>query len=190
MQIVLEETDDNLSFAELVRDQLSELDPAAGARIRIAPSLNLASERERDLYLYAPPLDWDLPARQTLLDKVGASGHLVDKIDQEQAFLDVKVIELEPGQVLLDAGASAAFVYIPLDPGLKILPESGYASFVVQPWMPLGVTGVIRGAPRNATVQAEQAVSLLMIPKSTYLKHWHRTHSPKSFKEAVEDLAQ
>ena len=98
------------------------------------------------------------------------------------------MIKLAPGQVLLDAGAPAAFVYIPLDPGLKIIPKSGVASFIMRPWMPLGVTGVIRGAPRSATVQAEEAVRLLMISTTVYLKHWHNTHSPASFKAAVSHL--
>jgi hypothetical protein len=83
----------------------------------------------------------------------------------------------------------SAFVIIPLDPGLKIIPTSDHASFIVQPWMSLGVTGVIREAARNATVKAEQAVRLLMIPNSIYLKHWQTTHSPESFKKAIERLA-
>ena len=188
MRIMLEETDDNLSFAELVRDQLIFLDPTMGTRIRVVPSLELASEKERDLYLEALPLNWDLPVRRNLLNKVGGSGHLVEDIDPERAFSEVKVIELEPGQVLLEAGASAAFVYIPFDPGLKVIPQSGQPPFLVQPWMPLGVTGVIRGAARNATIRAEGAVRLLMIPKSIYLKQWHHTHSPESFEETISQL--
>lgn len=185
LRILLEETDDNPGFVEKVRAQLMAIDPPVGAKVRVAPSLKLASERERALYLEAPPLDWTVPARQVLLDKVAESGHLVQGIDLDRAFADVKEISLERGQVLLDAGAPAAFVYIPLDPGLRIIPESGHTSFVVQPWMPLGATGVIRGAPRNATVQAEQDVRLLMIPKTVYLRRWHHTHSPQSFSEAV-----
>ncbi len=185
MKIMLEETDDNPMFVDRVAENLAEMDATVGQRVRSVPSLNLASERERDLYLDAPGLDWDLPSRQSLLRKLADSGHLVDQIEPQHAFADVKEIELEPGQVLLDAGALAAFVYIPLDPGLKIIPDSGHASFLVEPWMPLGVTAVIRGATRSATVRAESAVRLLMIPKSVYLRHWHSTHSPQSFAETV-----
>lgn len=189
IQVVLEETDDRPQFVEEVRDRLAARDESAGDRVRIAPSLTMASELERTLYLAAPPLDWDLPARRRLLGKVGDSGHRVEEIDPEQAFDDVKKVHLLPGQLLLEAGAPAAFVYIPLEPGLRILPTSGHRSFMVAPWMPLGVTGVLRGAPRNATVQAEAALSLLMIPRTVYLKHWHRTHTPESLREALQPLA-
>jgi carbonic anhydrase len=47
--------------------------------------------------------------------------------------------------------------------------------------MPLGVTGVIRGAGRNATIRAEQTVQLIMIPKMIYLKYWHHPYTLASF---------
>ena len=53
--------------------------------------------------------------------------------------------------------------------------------FPVYPWTPLGNTSVIRGAVRNATVVAEQAVQLLMIPAEIYLNHWHATYTREEF---------
>ena len=51
--------------------------------------------------------------------------------------------------------------------------------------MLLGISGVIRGAPRNATVKASQAVELLMIPRETYLKYWHRTYTAAELRERL-----
>jgi hypothetical protein len=133
--------------------------------------------------LEASALDWSLERRQELLARVGQSGHKTAEIDPEKGFQDIKLIKLAVGEVLLEEGAPAGFVYIPLEAGLRVIPLGGYPSFLVQPWMPLGVTGVIRGAPRNATIIAEQEVHLLMMPKAVYLRHWHHTYS-------AEELAQ
>jgi hypothetical protein len=43
--------------------------------------------------------------------------------------------------------------------------------------MPVGNTGVIRGAVRNADIVAERAVELLMIPQEVYLKYWHHPYT-------------
>lgn len=45
-------------------------------------------------------------------------------------------------------------------------------------WIPVGSTGVIRGAVRNATVVAARDLTLLMIPRDVYLQHWYRPYSP------------
>ena len=50
-----------------------------------------------------------------------------------------------------------------------------------EPWVPVGVTGVIRGAIRNANVVALQDLSLLAIPKDVFLKHWHHTYNQQEF---------
>jgi hypothetical protein len=52
--------------------------------------------------------------------------------------------------------------------------------------MPLGITGVIRGAVRNATIIAEQAVQLLMMPKEVYLRYWHRTYSAEELVQRLQ----
>lgn len=182
MKIFLEETDDNLAFATLVCEQLAQGSPTLGQRVVIVPSLEQASALERDRYLEGEPVLWDRAARQQLLARVGESGHLIGQIDPEEAFEHVKLIELEPGEVLIEAGAPAAFVYIPLEAGLYVIPLGGYQSFSVQAWMPLGITGVIRGDVRNATVIARQPVQLLAIPRTIFLKQWHATYHPEAFR--------
>ena len=71
--------------------------------------------------------------------------------------------------------------------GLRGLPLGGYPGFVIQPWIPVGVTGVIRGAERNARVVAERDVDLLAIPKGVYLDHWHFTYDRDAFAALVRD---
>ena len=47
--------------------------------------------------------------------------------------------------------------------------------------MTVGLTGIIRGAERNATVVAARDLSLIAMPKETYLQHWHPTYTPQEF---------
>jgi hypothetical protein len=145
MQILLEGVDDNLEFSALVLEALRQINPQAAARSQTVPSLQKSSDHERELYLAAPALDWNLKRRQEVLVRVGQSGHKTTTIDPVKGFHEVKLIKLATGELLVEEGAPASFVYIPLDEGLRVIPLGGYPSFLVQPWMPLGITGVIRG---------------------------------------------
>jgi CRP-like cAMP-binding protein len=122
-----------------------------------------------------------------MLDRIGQSGHRIDAVDSQIAFENVRLATIEAGQVLIEADSEAAFVYIPLEPGLQVVPLGGYQTFWVQAWMPLGLTGVIRGAVRNASVIATRTLRLLMIPRTVYLTHWHHTHSLASFRQLLEE---
>jgi hypothetical protein len=181
MQILLESVDDNVEFAEMVQRELHRINPLAASRTRAVPSLQNTSELERTRYLAAGELAWDIAQRHAALERISASGHKTHAIDALEGFRDVKLIELQAGEILLEAGAPAGFVYIPLSAGLQIVPLGGYQSFSVKAWMPLGVTGVIRGAPRNASVIAMQPLTLLMIPRDVFLSCWHHTYSPEEF---------
>jgi hypothetical protein len=182
MALLLEEIDDSVDFVAQIRQHLELLRPALRGRIRTMPSLHQTSERERALYLAAGAVGWTEETRRTLLATMRRAGHRTDLIDPDRAFQDVHHIVLTEGEVLVEAGAPAAFVYIPLGPGLRIWPLGGYESLVARPWVPLGVTGVVRGARRNATVIAEATVELLMIPKGVYLREWHQTHTPETLR--------
>ena len=94
-------------------------------------------------------------------------------------------MEVRKGETLIEAGSSSGFVYIPLGEGLSILPLGGYASTLAHPWIPLGATGVIRGAARNATVIAEQDLRLLVIPKEVYLREWYRPYQGAELAELL-----
>jgi hypothetical protein len=109
------------------------------------------------------------------LKKIEQFGHKTKEIDPIEGFTDVRLVKLRRGDTLIESGSPSGFAYIPLSEGLRILPMGGYQEFAFPAWMPVGVTGVIRGSVRNATVVADQDLDLLAIPKDVYLKHWHHT---------------
>ncbi len=190
MQILLENVGDNPEFATLVRNQLQQSNPKARNPVRVVPSLKDVSEDERNLYLEAQELDWDDDAKHAALDQIAGSGHKTGPIDPSQAFQDVKQVKIPAGFTLLEAGALPGFVYIPLSGILRVIPLGDYPSFTLQPWMPLGITAVIRGAFRNATVVAEEEVNLLMIPQEIYLKYWHHIYSLDEFMDWMKTAKQ
>jgi hypothetical protein len=188
--ILLEGTDDNLEFTELVRQELLRLNPKLHNPVRCVPSLHNATTLEITRYLEANSLDWNADERQELVEKVAASGTKTEDIVLTQAFQDVRLIQLSAAQVLIEANSPAAFVYIPLGDGLKVIPLGGYDPFPVRPWMPVGNTGVIRGAVRNADVIAERPVELLMIPQGVYLKYWHHPYSAEELRQLFIDRSK
>lgn len=187
IRILLEEVDDNPDFANQVRQQLAHAFPESAARVQVVPSLQMASPFERDLYRTALAVNWDADKRRDTLTRIGQSGHHVAEIDPQHAFENVRLATISAGQVLIEANSRAAFVYVPLNPGLQVMPLGGYQPFWVQAWMPLGLTGVVRGATRNAAVMATRTVRLLMIPRTIYLTHWHHTHSLASLRHLLEE---
>ncbi len=179
ISILVEETSDNAEFSSRVCRELKSLTPKDEREIRPAPSLQDIESGERDRYLAAREFDWPQAERRKLLERFASSGCRLDgRMNQKAAFVDVRLATVYPGEVLLQGGSRPGFVYIPLDDGLKVLPLGGYHAAPARPWVPLGNTGVIRGAARNASVVAERHVNLVMIPKEVYLKHWHYTYSP------------
>ena len=185
IQILLESTDDDPHFAEMVQEQLHQLSPHTRDQIQIAPSLRNVSESERARYLRAKGLYWDAEQRQSVLDKISAAGQKLTSFDQQEGFKHIKFTELQAGEKLIEAGTPSAFVYIPLGDGLKIIPLGGYQSFSVTAWMPLGTTGVIRGDIRNADIIAEERVAVLVIPKEVYLRYWYVPFSPMDLKRII-----
>jgi len=98
----------------------------------------------------------------------------------------LKVIHLEAGEVLIKSGSKSGFVYYPMTEGLRIHPMGGYKSTQAVPWLPLGNTGVIRSNIRNADIVSEKPVSLICIPKNTYLEHWYQPILPENFKKMLQ----
>lgn len=187
IQILIEAVDDNPAFADLVCLALLRLNPVAAAQTRVVHSLQANSATERAHYLNGTAIDWNREQRLKLLKKISNFGHLTDGIDLDKGFKEVRQIQLVAGDTLIEAGGAAGFVYIPEEDGLRILPLGGYEGFPIRPWIPVGVTGVIRGALRNADVVADTALSVLAIPKDIYLKHWHRTYDQVGFAKLFVD---
>lgn len=184
-RVLIEHTEDNPDFAPLVAELLIQRCPTLSGRVACVPAMLHAPESERRRFLGAGTVEWDHETRVTLLRNVATRGHKTDHIDPDLGFAETRLARLTRGEVLTEVGARAAFVYIPLAQGLRGNPSGGYASFQVQPWEPLGVTGVIRGDFRNATVLAENDTDVLVIPKDAYLAHWHRNYTPAEFTELM-----
>jgi len=181
LAILIESPDDNPAFAGLVRRALELMNPMAAGRVRFVTSLAAAAPMERDRYLKALNVDWDIDRRVEVLRKVALCGHRTERIDPDSAFREVRLIHLRRGDRLIDAGAPSGFVYLPLDEGLRGRPLGGYEEFEIKPWILVGVTGVIRGAVRNADVFAERDLTLIAIPKGVFLDHWHSTYDHAAF---------
>ncbi len=186
--ILLEAPDDHPAFAVWVAEAIADLRPQEHIPIRIVPGLQQASPRERQHYLQGEELDWDLVMRHRVLDKLARTGHKTDGIDLVAGFRDVRLIRLKAGETLLEAGDQAGFVYIPTSAGCTGLPRGGYEAFQVYPWIPLGVTAVLRRGQRNSTIRAEQDTELLMIPREVYLRHWHATYELDEFVQALKEV--
>jgi len=187
IQVLLESTDDDPHFTELVQEQLCQLNPHVCEQVQIVPSLLHVSELERARYLEAKELDWEAEQRKFILDRINQAGQKLTSLDTVEGFKHVKLIDVQAGEKLIEASAPSSFVYFPLGGGLKIIPLGGYQSFFIAAWMPLGSTGVIRGDVRNADIIAEQPVSLLMIPKEVYLRYWYEPYSPMEIKNILAD---
>lgn len=188
VEVCLEETDDNLEFASLVRDQVQRSNPALRNPIRCVPSLQYASSIEVSRYLEGKEVGWTNDEKQSFIERLDRTGQKLHGMNLTEGFRDVRLIDLPANETLVEAGSPAAFVYIPLGDGLKVIPLGGYQAFCVNAWMPLGNTGIIRGAYRNATVVADQDVQLVMIPKETYFKYWYRPYSPEEFRQLFSSV--
>jgi len=188
IQILIEETDDNLDFADMVLEELLAINPDLSDRSRIVPSLKLISPDERDRYIKAEVLDWSFEQRERVLLRIAQSGHKVTNIDPEYAFTDVRLTTLKKDQTLITAGSPPGFVYVPMSEGLMTIPLGGYHTHLVKPWIPLGNTRVIRGDVQEATVTAQNQLKLMMIPKEIYLKYWHDTYNIEEFKELLPQV--
>lgn len=184
----LESTDDSHDFADMVWAKLRDLAPAYSAHLQVVPSLQNLPDLERHRYTIASTIEWSQAERRGLLARMAEAGCKIDSIDIDLAFRHVRLIELESGETLIEANQPASMIYVPLGQGLKIIPLGGYDSFSVQAWMPLGSTGVIRGALRNAKVIVEQAVCALMIPKDVYLRHWYATYTAAELRQRLQKV--
>jgi hypothetical protein len=181
LQIVLEEVGDNPAFAALVREQLYALSPQLRGRVHLVPPHQAGQPSaeptdEDDRYAAASTLTWSGAERRVAAARLARGGHNMAAVQLEAAFEQVRLMRLRAGETLVEAGSAARFVYIPLGEGLMGRPLGGYEPFASPAWLPVGNTGVIRGAQRNATIYATCDLSLLIIPQAVYLNTWHRPY--------------
>jgi hypothetical protein len=181
LQIVLEEVDDNPAFASMVRQQLYALNPQLRGRVHVVPCNRPGQPAaeptfEDARYAAAASLSWSRAEQRAAAARLARGGHSMAAVELERAFDQVRLILLRAGETLIEAGTTAHYVYVPLGEGLMGMPLGGYQPFVSPAWLPVGNTGVIRGAQRNATIYATCDLTLLIIPQAVYLNAWHRPY--------------
>lgn len=166
---------DNTGFATLVVEALERQHPRLVGRTALVdepyrePPVEAAAwyARAVDVMASAPDVDgW--------FDEFSLHGLHVDAIDRRAALRDVVRVRVHAGEVVFSPWTAASVVVIPLGRGLRVEPTGGYRPRPLQPWLPVGSTGVVRGAERNATVIAEAEIDLLAIPAERYLTDWFR----------------
>lgn len=190
IKVLIEGTDDSLTFADLVLARLGRIDAALAERSRVVPSLKNVDPRERERYLEATALNWTTERQRSCLTRIAQAGHRTTLVDLKVAFIDVRLTSVREGEVLLSAGDPPGFVYIAIGDGLRATPLGGYKSFAVRPWTPVGNIRAIRGAPQEATVTADQDLQVLIIPREVYLKFWHYTYSESQFFALLTTLTE
>jgi hypothetical protein len=120
-------------------------------------------------------------------EQLSLHGLHVGNLDRRAALRDALHVRLRPGEVVFSAGTAAAVVLIPLGPGIRVEPVGGYRPEPLRPWLPIGATGVVRGAERNAAVIAEAEVEVLVIPAASYLASWFKPFTADELQTAWRD---
>ena len=185
MLIQLERPDDDATFADAVRDVLLRNDacarrPSAGGRRRRGRRAGgAAAVRRRRVPGPAGPL------ADRVLDALARHGMDVTGIDRTEAFTEVGRVTIASGEVLVEPDSPPAFVYVPLSDGLRVRPGGGYPPSPLPPWVPVGTTGAVRRAGRNAQIVAEDDVDVLIIPSESYVRTWLRPFSPADLRRRL-----
>lgn len=169
MRVELERPADEPAFADAV---VAALDPSLAERVCVVADLESAAPAERARYLRAIPVLASGDEATHILRALRDHGLKVTTIDRRRAFEDVRRVALRAGEVLVEAGTWPAFVYVAVEPGLEAQPLDGHAHDDMPAWYPIGVTGVVRRAERNATVVAVASVEVLMIPGELFVREW------------------
>jgi hypothetical protein len=181
MQILIEDTEDNLEFGELVSEELLKLNPNLRDRVVPVISLQGADLLEVQRYVAGTQVNWSLAEKQTVLNQITELGPKAAQINLDKAFQEVRRIQLQVGDVLYKSGTAAWFIYIPFTPGLQVFPDRATVPYPISPWSLVGVIDLLRGSLRDSRVVTGQTVELLMIPKEIYLKYWYLPYDIQEF---------
>jgi hypothetical protein len=185
IQIQLERPGDGPAFAEEVASLVAAERPDLAERIVAVADLEGVPAAERARYYRGVPVDPESREARQVLVKLARHGTKVEGIDLGAAFADVRRVQLHAGEVVAEAGSPPMFVYVATGPGLSVQPGGGYSAESVSAWVPVGTTGVIRRAERNADVTVDRNVDVFMIPGECYVRAWFRPYEPV---ELVETL--
>ncbi len=189
MRVELERPADAPAFAEAVADAAARIDPSLGGRLFVVADLESTSPAERSRYLAGVTIHGDSDEACSILDALGSRGMRVVEIDRRLAFEDVRRVLVSEGEVLVEAGSPPAFVYVPVGCRLRIEQVGGYQDLEAPPWIPIGVTGVVRRAERSSTVIATTSGDVLMIPGELFAREWFRPYEPEELASVLRQIA-
>jgi hypothetical protein len=185
MQIQLERPGDRPDFAVAVATLVAEHVPSLAHRLVVVADVEGAAPEERDRYYAAELVEASGSQADDVLRGMLACGVDTSSLERAVAFSEVRRAVIQPGEMLVRRGSPPAFVYVPMAAGLEVRPDGGYAPSPLHPWIPVGTTGVIRRAGRNAAIVAELEVAVIMIPADLYQEVWLR---PLSVDELVSRM--
>ena len=188
MRVELERPTDEPAFAEIVAEAAVRMDSLLRGRIHVVADLENASPSEQARYLEGIPIEAGSDEAGEILDALERHGMRVGGIDRGRAFEDVRRVVVAEGELLVEAGSSPAFVYIPVSCSLRIEQLGGYQDIAVPPWIPIGVTGVVRRAGRNSTVVTTEPGDALMIPGELYAREWFRPYEPGELANILAEI--
>ena len=176
-QVCLVAPDDDPCFADALAHEVATRHPRLAGRVRVAPAEPEAPcDAEAAWADAGQALEPDEAAHDTIFEQLAAHGLNVDAIDRPAALAGTRRVRVAAGRTVIEPGSRATFVVVPLEPGLELQPSGGWPAQPLHPWIPLGVTGVVRGGERNAGVVARGAVDLLLIPGEHYVAAWFRPY--------------
>jgi len=181
MRIELERPADEPAFAATVAETAAQGDPTLRGRIFVVADLESAAPAERARYLRGVPISAGSKGARQILDALGRHGMRVAAIDRQRAFEDVRRVLVSAGEVLMESGSPPAFVYVGVNHGLRIEQLGGYQAIALSPWVPIGVTGVVRRAERNSRVVSNGTGEVLMIPGELFAREWFRPYEQGEF---------
>lgn len=189
MRVELERPADDPSFAEMVAEAVARRDPSLTSRVVVVADLENASAAERARYHQGRTISGDDDEAAEILATLSAYGMKTAAIDRRRAFEDVRRVRVEAGETLLKAGSWPAFVYIAVESGLRVQ-RGGYGELDASPWIPIGVTGVVRRAERNSTVVATESGNVLMIPGELFAREWFRPYEQEEIADVLAEVAR
>ena len=151
--------------------------------------LENASPAERARYLEGIPIDAESDEAGEILDALETHGMRVVGIDRQRAFEDVRRVGVRRGRTARRGRIAARVRLRRCRVRLRIEQLGGYQDIAVPPWIPIGVTGVVRRAERNGTVVTTEPGEALMIPGELFAREWFRPYEQGELGNLLAEFA-
>jgi hypothetical protein len=186
--IVLVSPEDEPMFSRSVRECMLSESPALGQRTRVEPNVRSLDDEERQRYERATPVNWPSALAEHLLEELASRGLATHKLDPALCFTDVRIAEVDIGEILMHEEAEPTFVYVPTNEGVHLDSGAGFASKPLPAWIQIGATGVVRQGVRNSTVRVVRRTRVIMIPGAIFARQWFRPYGIDEIDQLVQAL--